>query len=402
MNWFTPIVAPRRRFRVTIGSDWAPIWSYEDVMRKDAASVYGDLLPLFLESNLNIVNLECVLGNRGAPIPKAGPALCGEAQTGIAGLKAAKIGVVTLANNHSMDHGPESLEETLRLLCEAGISPVGAGMTGEAAAKPLLLTRGPGEAPLAIINCGEGEACASLDGGPGANVYNLRVQEKQIADLRDAGYLVITIFHGGREHAVMPPPYVVHGLRALAEAGSAAVIAHHPHVPQGVEIHQGVPIAYSQGNFIFRRGTPHYYLNIGYLVHLDIGSRKVEAVAMTPYRMEPEGTKVLAGEERAAFLKDLKELSGYLSDPKAVESFWNAFADLYGKGEESLYDQLRSAVQRLEEDRPTALSYWHHYFFAPAHREYFSDGLKRLRLGTFGDSPEWAREWVRKWKEREQ
>jgi poly-gamma-glutamate synthesis protein (capsule biosynthesis protein) len=40
-------------------------------------------------------------------------------------------------------------------------------------------------------------------------------------------------------------------LRALARRGADAVIAHHPHVPQGVEWMGNVPIVYSLGNFVF-------------------------------------------------------------------------------------------------------------------------------------------------------
>ena len=63
---------------------------------------------------------------------------------------------------------------------------------------------------------------------------------------------MLVIFHGGREYAPCPPPYVVNALRRFARAGACAVVAHHPHVPQGIEIVEGVPIAYSQGNFVFR------------------------------------------------------------------------------------------------------------------------------------------------------
>ncbi len=37
------------------------------------------------------------------------------------------------------------------------------------------------------------------------------------------------------------------------------------------------------------RGNPQYYLNIGYLVHLDFGKDSVLAAAVTPYRMDAEG-----------------------------------------------------------------------------------------------------------------
>ena len=82
--------------------------------------------------------------------------------------------------------------------------------------------------------------------------------------------VILVIFHGGREHTPLPPPYVVHDLRAIAEMGAHAVIAHHPHVPQGIELHHGVPIVYSMGNFVFWQTDPAFYRHAGYLVHLDL------------------------------------------------------------------------------------------------------------------------------------
>ena len=49
-------------FRVTVTSDWGALWDYETLMQEDALAVYGDLLPLFRKSDLNLVNVECALG----------------------------------------------------------------------------------------------------------------------------------------------------------------------------------------------------------------------------------------------------------------------------------------------------------------------------------------------------
>lgn len=407
MNWFTPLSDSRKNYRMTIASDWAPIWSYEELMKKNAKAVYGDLLAVFQQSDLNVVNVECVIGEAGAPIPKAGPCLKGEIDIAIPALKAVPFHVATLANNHAMDYGPESLDFTIRALQAEGISTVGAGMDATLAAQPLIIPRTEGGASVAIVNFGEGEACASLDGGAGVQVYDLDVQKQQIRDLKQKGYVVVAIFHGGREMAVMPPPYVVKGLRKLADAGADAVIAHHPHVPQGVEIYNGVPIAYSLGNFVFRRENPTHYRSKGYLVHLDIDEKKVVSVAMTPYALKKSGVFSLQGQEKDAFLEELKAVSQYLASPEAIETLWNAFIDdsllmnpagEYLTKEAAVLEKLRASLRLYETEPAVAISYFHHYFFAPAHREYFSDAFKRMKLGTFGNSPEWALKLVRQWK----
>lgn len=380
-------------FRVTVGGDWAPIWQYEGTVKQSATAVHGDLLPLFRGSDYNIVNLEAVLGDEGAPVLKPGPCLKSDAHSSLAALKAAPFHAVTLANNHSMDFGPASLKHTLELLEGEGIASVGAGMNGAEAARPLIVEREG--LRLGIINCAEGEACASYRGGPGANRFIVEEQVAAIGQLKGEVDLVLVIFHGGREHAVSPPPYVVAGMRAFVDAGADAVIAHHPHVPQGVEVYRGAPIAYSLGNFVFRWKTDQFYLKSGYLAHLDIRDRKIVRASLTPYYMKEEGVFELKGKEREAFLRELKELSSLLADGQKVQQLWDAFGDVMGR--DWLVASMEAGVRELKESPGTGVVRWHHYFGVPAHRNLFENGFLRVRLGTFGDSPQWAQDLVRRW-----
>ncbi len=73
------LLSPHRQdaksVRVTIAGDWAPLPFYQSVMQNDPVAVYGDLLPMLRTSTRNVVNVECVLGAVGAPIPKGVPCL---------------------------------------------------------------------------------------------------------------------------------------------------------------------------------------------------------------------------------------------------------------------------------------------------------------------------------------
>lgn len=94
-----------------------------------------------------------------------------------------------------------------------------------------------------------------------------------------------------------------------------------------------------------------------------------------------------------------KRFQGYLASPAAIRACWNAFADELG--EKALIHQIRRGVEEYATSPASAIARLHHYFFVPAHRKYLEDGLERLKLGTFGDSPEWARHWVKRWLQRE-
>ncbi len=53
----------------------------------------------------------------------------------------------------------------------------------------------------------------------------------------------------------VPAEFLRHFARGCIDAGAHAVIGHGPHVLRGIELHQGRPIFYSLGNFIFQNET---------------------------------------------------------------------------------------------------------------------------------------------------
>jgi poly-gamma-glutamate synthesis protein (capsule biosynthesis protein) len=378
--------------RLTIGSDWLPLRGYE-IKSGDPLAVYGDLLPLLRNSDLNIINVETTLGSHGSPIPKAGPNFRAE-ESAVQSLTAVPFHIACMANNHIMDYGADSLRRTLEVLREAGLKTVGAGLTGEEAARPLHIEIGG--ISVAIINCGEGEACCSIDNGPGANGYELSELNRQIRHVKAQADHVLVIFHGGREYAPMPPEYVVDGLREMAEAGASAVIAHHPHVPQGLEIHKGVPIVYSQGNFVFWQDDDAFYKHTGYLVHLDVHKSAISKMEISPYVIERNGLSLMNGQMKAGFLQTLRTVSELLADPQAVRAVWDAFVDIIGLP--GMKRNLETVLADLAGNTETGAARLHNLFFTPAHRELFLNGLKRATRGELGDSPEWAKTLVKHWQ----
>jgi poly-gamma-glutamate synthesis protein (capsule biosynthesis protein) len=273
-------------------------------------------------------------------------------------------------------------------------------MNGAEAAKPIITQMK--NATQGIINCAEGESCASNNGGPGTNPFDVLAVTKQIEELKKQVDAVVVIFHGGREYVPSPPPYVINALRQFADAGASAVIAHHPHVPQGVEIHSGVPIAYSQGNFVFRwadtREDYRYFVNTGYLVHLDFAEKVLSQFSLTPYRMKDIGVFALQGDDKTQLLNELKQVSELLKDETKTRQAWNAVVET--QGEKYLRNLVQNLLHQFEEDSEAAAARLHNVFFCPAHREQMMYGLKRLSHGELGDSPEWAKELVTDWSTR--
>lgn len=408
MNWksgkmqLADAVHNQPEWRLTKVSDWAGkhIWGDDNILEQrmitDPEGVYGGLLPYLRNSDLRVVNVETVLGRVGAPLAAKGSPekrfIDSDEQT-VGALTAVPFDIGCLANNHIMDRSAEGLENTLRVLREAGIRTVGAGMNGEDAAAPLLVeVKG---VPVAIINCSEGEQCRSQNNGPGAYGLDLHQIQQQVEALKADGAVVIVIFHGGREHIPVPPPYVVRDLRSIAEMGVSAVIAHHPHTPQGIEVHQGVPIVYSLGNFVFWQEETSFYRHAGYALHLDFSGTHLIGLEITPYHVKRDGVDLMGERMRERFAADMERVNAILQHPDQIEAVWDAFMDRLGQ--DYFIRSLESGSQAIQTGNKPGLSHLRNLFFTPAHRELFIRGIGRIMDGSLGHAPAWSKQLVTEW-----
>jgi poly-gamma-glutamate capsule biosynthesis protein CapA/YwtB (metallophosphatase superfamily) len=435
---------------LVVASDWAPLDEtaqsigesepgepFQALMR-DPMRFYGGLATVLRDADLSIVNLECVLGNEGKPTVKDGPHLRLPA-CAVDGLVAAPFHLACLANNHSMDFGPQGLARTRQLLSEKDIFSVGAGLDGREARQPFV-TQVKG-VRLAVVNAAEGEEARSVADGPGAGDFDRDRLVQQIAALRNQADVVVAILHAGREWVPVPPPYVYHAYRTLVEAGADLVVGHHPHVPQGVEVYQGRPIAYSLGNFALwtPKGVP--FRRLGYLLKAHFRGARLARVEIVPYRMLSGGLTVLSEEDRVAFLADLAQASEPLSESSKVEAAWHAYADCWlecGLAQDMttisslLLDEvdLRTAwlaalsrhrgilvkpaqwsVRVLGKLMSTSKDDHHHHqdqargvailrnrYDAPAHRELYLTALQRQMDVQRDPAPDWALDLIERWE----
>ncbi len=376
--------------RIAVASEWAPIWEYEELALRDPEGVYGDLLPALRRADLRIVNVECALAPPdAAPAVKDGPNLRGEPRA-VAGLTAVPFHVACLANNHVFDYGAESLRRTMDLLRDSRLDTVGAGVTEEEATAPLVAAAG--DARVGIVNFSEGEDCTAARGGPGVFGWDVGLVVEKVKGLRAEADVVLVIFHGGREHVPVPPPYVVEALRRIARAGADAVVAHHPHVPQGVEIHEGVPIVYGQGNFVFLKQTDLFYRRAGYLAELELADRRLAGLRLVPYVLGERGLQEMQGNLWRWFLDRLRRASEPLAEAAAVCAAREAFIDRVG--DEGTIGVMH---RNLCEDPPRRAARLRNLFATPAHQELWIAAMTRVIEGRTGTAPGWAGELVREW-----
>lgn len=161
-------------------------------------------------------------------------------------LKLAGFTVMSLANNHVLDCGPDGLSRTVQSLHMAGIQTVGAGQNIADAVRPAILSRG--EKRLALLAFGNGPAAGRRSWGVAP--FSSDALASALAQVPRGVEAVIVMVHVGLEFLEYPES----GLREFADealdGGADIVIGTHPHCIRGMERTGRGVILYSLGDFL--------------------------------------------------------------------------------------------------------------------------------------------------------
>jgi poly-gamma-glutamate synthesis protein (capsule biosynthesis protein) len=246
------------------------------VNHEDPKSGFGRLAPLLDEADVVFGNCEGAYSRR-----PAGGLLTAEPEQA-EGLLVGSIDVMSCANNHVMDGGPDVMRDTLEVLDSLGIATVGAGENLAEARRPRVVerqglrvafvafvstfpagidarSRRPGVNPLRFHNhyyIREGD----LEFNPGVAPEVMPIPypddltglRSSIEAAREQADIVIASFHWGE--AVRPVTvhdYERETARVAIDAGAQVVVCHHPHIIRGVDFYKGAPIFHGLGNSVF-------------------------------------------------------------------------------------------------------------------------------------------------------
>jgi len=197
-------------------------------------------------ADVAFVNLEtgiCLEGRTAGPLPLfwAPPdrldVLCG-----------AGIDVVSVANNHALDCGPDGLDATLAELERCGMGAAGVAPAGVARVTDEVVFLAATLHPAPYRATGSRPLYAPAGRGLVARVRALRAAE--------GDRLLVVSLHWGRERAPRPAAAQRALARALIAAGANAVVGHGSHTRQPVEqVGDGV-VVYGLGNLVFDDATP--------------------------------------------------------------------------------------------------------------------------------------------------
>lgn len=166
-------------------------------------------------------------------------------------LRTARIDGVTLANNHALDYGLPGLIATLSELEKAQIPATGAGLNLAGALRPMVFATNKGNFCVFSLSKTYPEEFWATPASFGTASPTVRQMMAEIRSARPICPKIFVAFHWGAEGRKTAKAYQRLLARRAIDAGAAAVIGHHPHVLQPVEIYKGRPIVYSLGNFMF-------------------------------------------------------------------------------------------------------------------------------------------------------
>jgi len=233
---------------VQLGMAWPP--GHVVLPPNDAADMFAGVTEPLSQADVRFGNLETVLADGGESKKcgkKSTKCYAFRVPTAFApSLRAAGFDIMSIANNHAGDFGPEGRRSTMAALDEAGIRHSG---------------------PLGDIASWEvaGRRVALVGFSFGSDVYriqDLAVARKLVADLKKRHDLVFVSFHGGAEG--VGAAHVSQGVetflgenrgdvRAFAhtvvDAGADLVLGSSPHLLRALEVYKGRLVAYSLGNF---------------------------------------------------------------------------------------------------------------------------------------------------------
>ncbi len=252
--------------KILIGGDF--------VSQSPETITVGDKLrQLMSEHDFIAINFEAPLEGVGSPIAKSGPALTQSANSPKF-LVDLGVNVILLANNHMMDSGKEGCENTISKFKELGVPLIcGAGNYNDAYKLNILRDK---DFSVGVLNLTHMEfGTLGLDSN--ADSYGTAwigdyCVDKIIMNAKNHCDYLLVVPHAGIEDLIAPLPEWSKKYRDFISLGADAVVASHPHTPQGWEEYEEKPIFYSLGNFFFQTFSKAYGENWfkGLIVSLDI------------------------------------------------------------------------------------------------------------------------------------
>lgn len=254
------------------------------IQRPEPESIFEYTAKQLREADIFFGNLEAAVTDRGKPTEAKPVAQFKSEERVFPAYIHAGLDACGLANNHSMNYGPEGLLRTVELLDGAGIAHAGGGRDYDEAHRPGIVERKGNRVaflsyssvfvpPFAATKERGGIATVSVETAyqpqprlsevPGSppiirtfpDPGDAAAMAEDVRKAKQAADVVVISWHWGLSPATGGAgemvPYQQEMAHAAIDAGADLVIGHHPHMLHPIEVYKGKTIFYSLGNFAF-------------------------------------------------------------------------------------------------------------------------------------------------------
>ena len=271
------------------------------VERNGYAYPFRNLTALTASDDLTVANLEGVLSDRTdlKKVEKTYNFMGKTAYTEI--LREGSVECVTLANNHSHDYGAAGYRDTVQALEKAGVAWFSTDR-------------------MAVWRNGDGLMIGFLGASGSLSGDRYKAYKEQIQSLKSLGCAaVVTVMHTGTEYEYEPDGYQEQVVSRAVSCGTDLVVGHHPHVVQGWEVRDGVPVVYSLGNCVFGGNTnPRDHDALALQADLAFEDGVLAGITLRFYPISVSGAEsfndyspvLLSGKDAARVLRKMEESTG--------------------------------------------------------------------------------------------
>jgi len=270
--------------------------------------VAAEVIERMQAADIMMLNNEFAYSDRGAPLEEKQFTFRAKPETA-AFLNDMGVDLVSLANNHAYDYGPEALMDTFDILREAGIPYVGAGRDISEARSPVYYI--VGDLKIAFVSATQIERLDTPDTREATDtscgVFRCWNGDGVLETIREADAnsdFVVAYIHWGTENQVELDWAQLKQAPELVAAGADLVIGDHPHCLQSIGVIQGVPVVYSLGNFWFNSKT----LDTG-IFEVVIDEKGIVSCQFVPCLQSGCRTTLLQGAEKERVLSFMRGIS---------------------------------------------------------------------------------------------
>lgn len=250
----------------------------------DVRDPLGAVAEVLSRPDLMVVNLETAVADPGVGTPADKEFVFRSPPASLDLLVAAGVDVVTLANNHVLDHGAAGVAQTLDELDRRGLGRVGAGVGPADAYRPLVVPVGEwsvGVVSLSRVPCDwSASGTESRPQVAWACPAFAPLADAAVRQSVETADVTVVMVHGGTERAPCPDRAMGELVTRYAGLGADLIVNSHPHVLQGLEQVGDTVVVHSTGNFAFPSAREQTARSAVFLVEVSEGgvSVRVEPV----------------------------------------------------------------------------------------------------------------------------